>query len=600
MWLSKVDIDLLVDQVTDIYIKNSSYLMLRNSCIHLLSVSFVIDEVKKHLTRILKGDQQESASLITLDACKKQLQLDLDEEKHDAQEAQTDLLLSIQLNSKLNQINEQIRMSEAELQQDKENIQHLQLRMRRIEALILDIHKKEEATHHHHSTQETDDPLSKTAHTHAHSEATDQPEKTTHTHPEASVQHSKTTHTHSDTTHHGHPETDIEIQKNMLTKQLSELQNNLQYKQFSHKKLLEQRNEIRQKIDLELPERAKQRQVRTLARENRAKARSTDDPTLLQLSPVNRNAVKKAIETEDKKLRQKEQQLIQRADERSYQSYLIQLEIYLQSTTHLTYLENEALKQIIQLMREYLLIKEDEQKTTLKRQAAHLEKEKLVADKHQKEKKIEQYKESNPLLASQNSSLAKENEQLEIAIEDRRNYKNTLLKIGLLFFLLTAGGAGTGLAIAGGIIAITPLLLAPAAVLAFITLNLFVAALVYTIKNGMDSNQLSKNQITIKNNLTTIAQHNSELISLESEILPNLLSKIREAEHNLSVLDKHIEGLQQHAELKLNTAKQVTVRYPSAQPSVLEQTQQSTYQDSSKPSAPFMDDSTERNAFTYN
>ncbi|HHT0591600.1 TPA: hypothetical protein ACTXXA_001261 [Legionella anisa] len=94
------------------------------------------------------------------------------------------------------------------------------------------------------------------------------------------------------------------------------------------------------------------------------------------------------------------------------------------------------------------------------------------------------------------------------------------------------------------------------------------------------------------------------MMSLENEILPGLANKISEAELNLSMLDKRIESLYQHAELKLNTAKQVTVHYPSSQIPFIGQAPQHTaedvYQGSSVPSAPFMDDSFEWSTFTPN
>lgn len=69
------------------------------------------------------------------------------------------------------------------------------------------------------------------------------------------------------------------------------------------------------------------------------------------------------------------------------------------------------------------------------------------------------------------------------------------------------------------------------------------------------------------------------------------------------MLDKSIERLHQHAELKLNTAKQVTVQFPSSQLPFIGQTSQrthqDTYQNSIKTPTPFIDDLTERNAFTH-
>ncbi|HHF7366498.1 TPA: hypothetical protein ACPSKY_001615 [Legionella bozemanae] len=601
MSLSTLNLELSVEQITDKYIESSNYSTLRNSCIFLSPIPFVISETKALLSRILQIDQQESASGLTLDACKKQRQDDLEELKHDQQESVDDSLLAAGLELQLQLLHEKTRSREAEIQKYQENIHRLQVRIKNIDELILAARKKDEETHHHHSHPETVQPLSKTTHSHSHPETIEQHDDKPHAHPEV-ASHLKTTHSHPNTTQHGHPETDLEQEKNILTKELSSLQRGLKSEQSLHEELIESHNKISKKL-LDLPEKAKQRQIRAKARTTREVARLADDPTLLQLSEENRHSLKKAIEAEHKKLHQKQEQLMQRAIEISYQTYLTRLEIYLQSTTSQSYQENEALKQTIQLMHEYLSSKAEEQKIRLARNNAFLEKEKIVADKSQKEKKVEQFKQSNPQLASQNVSLGKENEQLEIAIAERRNYRNTLLKIGLLFFFLTTGGASAGVAAAGGIFAVTPLFMAPAAVLAVLTLSLFIAALIYTVKKSMDSNQLNKNKTMIKDNCAKISQQDSEIISLENEILPQLANEISEAERNLSVLDKRIERLQQQAELKLNTAKQVTVQYPSSQLPFIGQAQhtsQAAYQDTSTPSAPYMDEFLEGCTFPPN
>ncbi|HIE3613026.1 TPA: hypothetical protein ACXLVJ_003638, partial [Legionella anisa] len=594
MSLSTLNIDLLVEQITDKFIERSNYSTLRNSCILLSPISFVSSEIKEQLSRILQIDQQESTSDLTAAACNKQYQNDLDEQKFDLQESENDSLSAADLEFQLQLLREITRSSETELQRHQENIHRLQVRIKTIDELILVAHKKDEETHHH-SHPEQVDPPSKTTHNHPHPETIEQHDDKHHTHSDVAP-YLKTTHSHPNTTLHGHPETDLEREKNILTKELSSFQRGLKSEQSHHQALIENQNKINKQL-LDLPEKAKRRQIRAAARYNRARARLAGDPTLSQLSEENYNLLKEAIEAKHKKLHQKQEQLMQRAIEISYQTYLTRLEIYLQSMPNLSYQENEALKQIIQFVREYLSIKAEEQKIRLARNNVFLEKKKIIEDKSQKEKKVERFKESNPRLASQNINLGKEDEQLEIAILERGNYRSTLLKLGLLFLFLTVGGAGTGVAVAGGILAVTPLFMAPAAVLAFITLSLFIAALVYTIMNSMDSNQLSKNKTTIKDNIATIAQQNGEMMSLENEILPGLANKISEAELNLSMLDKRIERLYQQAELKLNTAKQVTVRYPSSQIPFIGQapqhTSQDVYQDSSIPSAPFMDDSLE-------
>ncbi|QLZ69307.1 hypothetical protein FOLKNPGA_02089 [Legionella sp. PC1000] len=597
MSLSKLNLERSVEEITDKYIESSHYSTLRDSCVLLSPISFVISEIKELLSRILQIDQEESTSDLTSDACSKQYKSDLDEQNQDHKESQDDSLLATTLEFQLQLLREKARSKELEILKYQDNIHRLQVRIKSIEELILDKNAKE--THQHHSHPETADPLAKTTHNHPQPEAFEQQDdKTTHAHPEV-TSHLKTSHAHPDIPQHGHPEIDLEGEKNTLAKELKSLQRELTTEQLLHRQLIESCSKFSKKL-LDLPEKEKQRQIRAVARSKRGRARLAGEPALLQLSEENCNSLKEAIKAEHKKLHQKQEQLMQRAIEISYQTYLTRLEIYLQSMTNLIYQENEALKQIIQFMREYLTLKAEEQRVRLVRNNVFVEKEEIVQDKSQKEKKVERFKQSNPQLTLKNVSLGKENEQLEIAIKERRNYRDTFLKIGLLFFFLTAGGAGAGAAVAGEIFAITSLFMAPAALLAVVTLSLFIAALIYTIKNSIDSNQLSKNQTIIRDNIVTITQQNSEMISLEKEIMPELANKISGAEGNLSRLDKHINGLFQHAELKLNNAKKVTVQYPSSQPFFTsDQTSQHTYHDSS-PSAPFMDESLEESTFTPN
>ncbi|HHT0591602.1 TPA: hypothetical protein ACTXXA_001263 [Legionella anisa] len=56
MSLSTLNIDLLVEQITDKYIERSNYSTLRNSCILLSPISFVSSETKEQLSRILQID----------------------------------------------------------------------------------------------------------------------------------------------------------------------------------------------------------------------------------------------------------------------------------------------------------------------------------------------------------------------------------------------------------------------------------------------------------------------------------------------------------------------------------------------------------------
>lgn len=607
MSLSKLNIELLVEEKTSDYIHrhNRDYSDLRNPCILPSPVSAVIDEVNIELSEILSTAKQESTSQLISDACKNQQQHDLMEEKADEQQERDDWRLSTQLKSNLQRIEEELREEEREINKDQKHIQSLQLHLKRIEEQInINNQKNEETTRHHaHPATET------SPHNHTHPET--QHDKHEHSHPEASQQHVTTTHTHPKNvphleTTHSHPNSiqeDLQLQKNELIQQIKSLEINLlRLQQLKLKKQVEQYKRIIEEL-AELSKKKEQRQERARAREVRQDARSKDDPNLLQLSQINRTSVTEAIKLAHEKLTQKKAQLLQEANEISYQIYLKKLEVLLSSVVKLNYPEYQALKQIIQCMKAYVATKAEENNRKAVQEEEQRYKSRLVQQIRDSEKKVEQFKSSNPQLASTNLNLAATNKQLETSTENSRNYRNKLAKVGLLFLLFTGGAAATGLAIEGGVVAITSLVLAPAAVLAAITLSIFIAALIYAIKTSIDSNQLNKNKVTIEANHEQITQQTSEMISLEQTVIPDLKSKLNIAEQEISKVTREYLSLQKKAQLQWEQARKVTVTYPSTQLFTNELPPQLTnngaYQFLIQPTAPEMDDPTEQ-AFTYN
>ncbi|CAM3111730.1 substrate of the Dot/Icm secretion system [Legionella steigerwaltii] len=605
MSLSKLNINALVEQLTDSFIVHANYSELRDSCILMSPISSVTNDVERRLELRLKMEQPEASLQLTLDTCKKQLQHDLNEEKDDLREELNDSETSKRLLFNLSSTQEKIRAVDQEMRELSLQIEEIKTRIALQEKARNKIDEEStqhQNTHSHgahthpeqnpkttHAHPELVDQQAKTVH--EHSGHTEQHAKTTHTHSE-SDQHLKTTHTHQEKSHHGHQESDPILLKRRLEAQLELLKSS---SSTGHKK----HNEYETQLKLVL-EKIEQRKLRALERETRARARLTNDPDLLQLSQSNLNLLNEAISRKHKELQKKQQQLMQTTLAISYQTYLDRLEIYLQSVTPLSYQENTSLKQIIILIRSHLSTKREENKVTLERNEAALRKEQAIEEKRQKENMLAHIQKSNPELTSLNVALKEQNQQLAQTIEEQHSYRNSLLKIGLFFLLFTGGAAGTGIAIEGELIALTSLLLAPAAVLGVITLSLFIAALVYTIKNSMDNNQLNKNQTTMEDNQSTIERQNSELTSLVNDLIPLINEQISNAENNLIALDKRINELHQLAELQLNMAKLVTVKPTSEQSFFVEQMPQDTHQTLAPPSAPLMEENIDKSdAFSY-
>ncbi|ARM32180.1 hypothetical protein B0B39_00925 [Legionella longbeachae] len=579
MSLSTLDINNLLEQITDRYIAHSDYSTLRNSCVQLSPISAVTAEIQKQLSEFLAIDKLNAATQLTLDACKKQIQQDLKEKEVDHQQSQRDLELVAQLENELLKTQIQKRLIGNEIHEIEADIFQHESYIKEISRQIA-LASQPESTQHTHthpeSTQHTHTHPESTQHTHTHPESTQNththPESTknTHTHPESNqhththstAHHLNANHNQTDTVHHHvHESESLEFQKNTLSQQLKQLEGTLRNKRILAQEQQKRIEEITSRLTLELPEKQRQRNDRAKARTTREQARIYDEATENQLSPPNFRSLQQSIVDSHEKLQKMEHQLVQKATEMSYQTFLTRLPPLLQSLT-LNYQEKEALKQIISNMENYLLTQTEKYKQISIRHSVYLEKETLQQDLHQKESRVDQLKKANPQLHAQNKTLEVENHQLEHTIKERGIYRDYLLKVGLYSLL------GSGIAIGGGFIgmymmpmALVSLCFAPAAVISLITAGIFLATLAYTLKNNGDHNELENNKKIIKQNITAISKQSGEIITLEQEILPSLKEKISEAEKNYNVLHRKINNLQQQEESLLHQAKQVVVTH---------------------------------------
>ncbi|AUH73197.1 hypothetical protein [Legionella sainthelensi] len=607
MSLSTLNINNLLEQITDRYIADSDYAALRNSCIQLSPVSAVTTEIQKELSQLLDQDKQNTAAQLTIDACKKQIQHDLKEKEVDHQESQTDLELVAQLEHELLSTQVQKRLIGNELNEIEEDILRHESYIKEISRQIAltthsestqHTHTHPEPTQHTHThpepTQHTHTHPEPTQHTHTHPEPTQhththpEPTQHTHTHPEP-TQHTHThpeptqhTHTHPEPTqhthpnitdqrpnttqspsdtvhHHAHERESLEFQKNTLSQKLKQLEGTLRNKRMLAQEQQRRIESITTRLTIEFPEKQKQRNDRAKARTMREQARIYDEATENQLSIKNYRALQQSIIDSHEKLHKMQHQLMQNATEMSYKTFLIRLPYLLQSLT-LKYQEKEALRQIISAMENYLLTQAEKYKQISIRHSVYREKETQVQDLNQKESRVAQLKKANPQLHAQNQTLGIENKQLKHTIEERGAYRDYLLKIGLFSLL------GSGIAVGGGFLGMymMPMVLislcfTPAAVISLITVGIFLATLAYTQKNNSDSNVLEHNKITMQQNITAISKQSGEIISLEQEIIPSIKEKISEAEKSFNLLDKKIKNLQQQEDSLLHQAKQVVV-----------------------------------------
>jgi hypothetical protein len=610
MSLSKVNIDALINQTTERYIVSSDYSALRSSCLLVSALPTVTETIRTELHRFLETDKQNASGELTTAACKKQLQDDADEGQNDLKEVQQDRQKATQLNLELASTQTQISLNELAWRGDEVNIRRMQSLIREIEQTIAQTthnhsHPDTEKTTHQHGHQEPSHQHGhqEPSHQHGHQEPSHQ-----HGHQEPSHQHGHQEpshqHGHQEPSHqHGHQEPALEIRIRELSRELRELQNNLSQKQSHHAQLLSRAHDLNLSLTVHLVKRDALRNDRAIERGVRERARLGNDPGLIQLSQTNRISLQQSIASAHNSLQRGLNQLMQTVNETSYQTYLTLLEIRLQSQLNVSFPEKEALTQIVQFMREHLRTKDLEKKETLARNAAHSVKKNLVQELRQQEDLVARLERLNPELTSKNIQLNKENQELQVAIEERKNYRNKLFKIGLFGLPATGaavGGAFLAMSMLPLMVSLIPVFFTPAALIGLATLSLFIAALVYTVKNNIDTNQLKQNITTIEQNQINISQQSSKLNSLKQEVLPDLQSQISAAELNVNQYDKRIANLQLQAELQLGNAKKVNVTIASNQAFFGAPPPYPTVAVSDfKPSAPPYFEGTEENTTTF-
>jgi hypothetical protein len=580
MSLSKVNIDALIQQTTETYIRHSDYNTLRDSCLILSAIPSVTETIGIELHRCLEFDKQDASSQLATAARKKQFQDDADEAQHDLKEAQHDRQTATQSNIEWASTQTQIRLNELAMRGDEENIHRMRSLISGIEQQIVQhSHQHTEKTSHQHGHQEQSHQHGhqEQSHQHGHQEQSHQhghqEQSHQHGHQEQSHQHGHQEqshqHGHQEQSHqHGHQESALEIRKRALSRELSVLQNHLSQKQSVHAQLLSHAQDLNLTLTVHLVRKEALRNDRALARSAREQARLGNDPGLIQLSQSSRVTLQQSIVSAHDKLQGKFNQLMKTVNDTSYQTFLTSLEIRLQSLSNVNFHEKEALTQIIQFMREYLKTKDIESKERIARNAADGVKENLVQELRQQKNLVDRLEKSNPELTSQNIQLTQANQELQATIQERQNYRNKLLKIGLF------GIPATGAAIGAGFLAmnmlplmlsLTPLFFTPAALIGLVTLSLLIATLVYTVKNNIDSNQLKQNTETMEQNQTTISEQSGKINSLKQQVLPQLQRQISASEQTVNQYDKHISQLQQQADLQLNNAKKVHVTSASNQ-----------------------------------
>ncbi|KTD49319.1 hypothetical protein [Legionella quateirensis] len=313
--------------------------------------------------------------------------------------------------------------------------------------------------------------------------------------------------------------------------------------------------DIKNQMDVELPNREQQRHIRNQERLARENARSSNDPNLLQLSFKNREALTQKITAKIDELDQLRTKLSKNAVDTSYSLYVAQLDEALQGGVELklTHFEREALKSITGMMKNYLEMMGQEQSII-----KSLDEARNALQQQQKSlgvctAKLQHYVTSNPQLKQTNKELAEDNRRLKLDSESAGSMRSNALYASLF------GGASTliSAAIIGSLV-VSPLFFAISGALALATIISLTVAVVYHCQKSATDDRINKNANTIRDNEELISKHNTESDKLRTSTIPGLNMSIEESERTIRRIENQLKEQQFAMKQLFNKAQNVS------------------------------------------
>ncbi|WP_173238118.1 hypothetical protein [Legionella antarctica] len=317
-------------------------------------------------------------------------------------------------------------------------------------------------------------------------------------------------------------------------------------------------SEINQQLSVDLPNKELQRQIRSKERLSREHARSHNDPNLQQLSHRNLEVLKQQIATQNHELENKRNHLMNTAVDTSYLLYVTQLDQALQQTNRLklSFNECEALKMIVNMMNQFMAMREQEQNIlrliSEEQNSLYKLQENLIDSNTQ----LRRYIASEPSLAKENRDLNEQNDSLTLVSGSSGNHRTNALYASLF-------GTGSGLLSAGLIstLVISPLFFAVPGAFALLTIISLTVALVYHFKKLTAQEQIASNTQTIRENETTIQRQLEQANDLSVTTIPKLTTQISESEKTIVTIEQQLKNQQQAMSHLLSKAENVTSTY---------------------------------------
>lgn len=318
-------------------------------------------------------------------------------------------------------------------------------------------------------------------------------------------------------------------------------------------------SDVKRQLEVYLPNKAQQRHIRNEERIAREHARKTDDANLQQLSHKNLGALQQQISTQNQKLDNKRNQLMDKAVETSYPIYITQLEHALQQKDgpKITFNEHATLMTLLTMMKNYSEMEESE-RTIIR----SLNDEKNTLRTLQKNLtdnncQLQQYTSSNPQLINQNKELAEENINLNLNSESADNHRTNALYTSLF-------GLSSSL-LSGGLIStfmfISPVYFAIPAALALLTVISLTIAVIYHFNKSASDDQITQNKQTICENETTLFKQVEKVRELSVTTIPSLNTQIDKSKKAIALTETKLKDQQEAMSQLSSKAKNVTSTY---------------------------------------
>jgi hypothetical protein len=318
-------------------------------------------------------------------------------------------------------------------------------------------------------------------------------------------------------------------------------------------------SEIKHQLNVYLPNKEQQRQIRNQERIARESARKTDDASLQQLSHKNHEALKQQISTQNHQLDNKRNQLMDKAVETSYQIYITQLEHTLQQTDgpKITFYERETLMMILTMMKNYIEMEESKRviirSLNDERNTLRILQQSLTDNI----KQLQRYINAEPVLIQQNKELTEENINLNLNSESANNHRTNALYTSLFGL----SGSLLSSALISTFIFISPVYFAIPGVLALLTVISLTIAVIYHFKKSASEEQVSQNKQTINENKITIFNQWEKAHELSVTTILSLNTQIDKSEKAIVLIEEKLKDQQEAMGQLSSKAQNVTSTY---------------------------------------